>query len=264
MPIPAQLATVPVLTQVPAQEKPLAAKELAAETPPPTSSPAAAKEQEKLSVWRPVQKSDRKGVDDGLSEEQRAHIADLIARTCTRAPSSKELVARHRSHLADPRTVQGFKAQWKEMVFPIVAARTAGSRIWDIDGNEYIDLVNGYGVTFLGHSPSFVTEAVKEQLDRGVEIGPQSRLAGRVAELVCELTGMERAAFCNTGSEAVLAAIRVARTVTGRSRLATFHGHYHGIFDEVLVKATEVAGELRPLPIAPGIPAKEASRTRLC
>ena len=130
----------------------------------------------------------------------------------------EELVARHRRHMADPRTVQGFKPQWKEMVFPIVAARTAGSKIWDLDGNEYIDLVNGYGVTFLGHSPSFVTEAVKKQLDRGVEIGPQNRLVGEVAELVCELTGAERAALCNTGSEAVLAAMRLARTVTGKEQ----------------------------------------------
>jgi hypothetical protein len=68
---------------------------------------------------------------------------------------------------------------------------------------------------------------------------------------------MERAAFCNTGSEAVLAAIRVARTVTGKAKLATFAGHYHGIFDEVLVKGTGTGAERHPVPIAPGIPANK-------
>jgi glutamate-1-semialdehyde aminotransferase len=119
-----------------------------------------------------------------------------------------------------------------------------------------IDLVGGYGVTFFGHSPEFILEAVREQLNRTVAIGPQTPLAGEVARLVCEMTGMERAAFCNTGSEAVLAAIRMARTVTGKSKLATFAGHYHGIFDEVLVKGVGTGVERRPVPISPGIPPK--------
>ncbi len=67
------------------------------------------------------------------------------------------------------------------------------------------------------------------------------------------MTGMERVAFCNTGSEAVTAAIRVARTVSGRDRIAMFAGAYHGVFDEVLVRGTTVDGQLRSVPIAPGI-----------
>ena len=74
-----------------------------------------------------------------------------------------------------------------------------------------------------GHGPEFVTEAVHKQIDLGVEIGPQSSLAGEVADLICELTGMERAAFCNTGSEAVMAALRVARTVTARDKIVLLH-----------------------------------------
>jgi glutamate-1-semialdehyde aminotransferase len=93
-------------------------------------------------------------------------------------------------------------------------------------------------------------EAVKAQLDSGFEIGPQHPLAGEVAKLFCEVTGTERAAFCNTGSEAVLGAIRIARTVTGRSLIVVFAGSYHGINDEVIVRGTK---KLRSIPAAPGI-----------
>ena len=135
------------------------------------------------------------------------------------------------------------------MVYPLVTNRSKGSRIWDLDGNEYIDIVNGFGAIMFGHGPEFVTEAVHKQVDLGVEIGPQSSLAGEVAALICELTGMERAAFCNTGSEAVMAALRVARTVTARDKIVYFTGDYHGTFDEVLLRATPHGAA----PIAPGI-----------
>ena len=97
-------------------------------------------------------------------------------------------------------------------------------------------------------------DAVEAQLKDGYEIGPQAPLAGKVAALVCELTGMERATFCNTGSEAVMVAVRVARTVTARNKIVLFAGAYHGSHDEVLVKGIRKAGVPHSLPIAPGIP----------
>ena len=136
------------------------------------------------------------------------------------------------------------------MVYPIATDRAAGSKLWDVDGNEYVDLTNGFGLNFFGWSPDFVTEAVKAQLDKGIEIGPQTPLAGRVAKLITEFTNTERVAFCNTGSEAVMTAMRLARTVTGRSTIAIFAGGYHGTFDEVIVKGTP---KLKSLPAAPGI-----------
>jgi glutamate-1-semialdehyde aminotransferase len=155
--------------------------------------------------------------------------------------------------LADPRTAAGFRQEWKELVYPVVAARAKGSKIWDIDGNAYVDLVNGYGQTMFGHSPDFVTAAIAAQLQEGFPIGPQSPLAGEVAALVSELTGDERVTFCNTGSEAVMAAMRVARAVTGRERIVVFSHDYHGQFDEVLVKAGGNPGRTA-VPVAPGIP----------
>jgi acyl carrier protein len=208
---------------------------------------------DKTSPWQPVEKKD----DGTLSETQKEHIDKLVQRVLKRTPGSKEMTQANRARLSDPRTVQGFRKQWKEIVYPIVSDRAEGSKIWDVDGNEYIDVVTGYGSNFLGHAPKFVLDAVREQISKTVAIGPQTPLAGQVAELICEMTGMERAAFCNTGSEAVLAAIRCARTVTGRTKLATFAGHYHGIFDEVLVKGMGQGARRKSLPIAPGIPGKK-------
>ena len=136
--------------------------------------------------------------------------------------------------------------------------RSLGSDLWDVDGNEYVDLVNGFGSIFFGHNPEFIRSALKAQLDAGIEIGPQSPIAGEVAQLICDTVGMERAAFCNTGSEAVTAAIRTARTVTGRDKIAMFAGAYHGIFDEVLVRPRVRDGVPAAQPIAPGIPAAMA------
>ncbi|MEP6802071.1 MAG: amino acid adenylation domain-containing protein [Acidobacteriota bacterium] len=200
--------------------------------------------------YKPIEKAP----GTGLSERQQEHLSRLIARYQRRSAESKRLAQEHRSHFADPRVVAGFRLEWKEMVYPIVAAGSSGSRIRDVDGNEYVDLLMGYGLNLFGHSPPFVTEAVAEQLRKGVEIGPQSPLAGDVARRICELTGMERATFCNTGSEAVMAAIRLARTVTGREKIALFTGSYHGTFDEVLVRGIHSGGMHRSLPIAPGIP----------
>ncbi len=187
-----------------------------------------------------------------LTARQRTYLAQLIHRYTQKTQKSKEFVGANRPYLADPRTVSGFNPTFKEMIYPIVVDRSSGTKIWDIDGNEYVDLVSGFGLNLFGWSPAFITDAITAQLQLGMEIGPQSPLAGEVAKLICELTDCDRAAFCNTGSEAVLGAMRIARTVTGRDLIAIFAGSYHGILDEVIVRGTK---QLRSIPAAPGIPA---------
>lgn len=196
----------------------------------------------------------RKELRDDLTARQREIINDLIKRYVARTQKSKEITRLHRPHFADPRAVAGFRSAWKEMTYPIVTAGSSGSKVWDVDGNEYIDITMGFGIYLFGHSPPFVTKAVQKQLKKGIEIGPQSPLAGEVASLVCEFTGMDRATFCNTGSEAVLGAVRAARTVTGKNRIVLFEGDYHGINDEVLIRKGSISGPPRSFPIAPGIP----------
>ena len=92
--------------------------------------------------------------------------------------------------------------------------------------------------------PDFIRKACHEQLDRGIEIGPMHPLAADVCHLLCELTGGERAAVCNTGSEAVLGAMRMARTVTGRSPIISFSGSYHGINDEAIIRGKQEQTQL--------------------
>ena len=152
--------------------------------------------------------------------------------------------------MADPRVVSGFRPLTKEIVYPLVMNRSKGSRLWDIDGNEYIDVLNGFGSNMFGYQPDLIKQALHEQVENGFEVGPQHELAGEVSRLVCELTGADRAALCSTGSEAVLGTMRVARTVTGRSLIVAFSGSYHGIVDEVIVRGTK---KLKSFPAAPGI-----------
>ena len=191
-----------------------------------------------------------KDAGGGLTTQQQEALDSFIDRYTRRTAGSKEFTAANRAHLADPRTVAGFRPNWKEIVYPIVSVRSAGSRIWDVDDNEYIDLTNGFGTIFFGHNPEFIREALEAQLELGIETGPQTPLAAEVARRVSAMIGMERVGFCNTGSEAVTAAIRLARTVSGRDKIVAFDGAYHGIFDEVLVRPTARGS----MPIAPGIP----------
>ncbi|HEY1811411.1 MAG TPA: amino acid adenylation domain-containing protein [Kofleriaceae bacterium] len=189
-------------------------------------------------------------VADELTPKQRQKLDALIARYNRRTAKSKAYTAEHRAHMADPRVVNGFRPLTKELTYQIVIERSRGSRMWDIDGNEYIDVLQGFGMSMFGWQPDFIREAVHEQVDLGYEIGPQHVLAGETAKLFCEVTGADRAAFCNTGSEAVMGTMRIARTVTGKRLIAVFTGAYHGIFDEVIVRGTR---KLKSIPAAPGI-----------
>ena len=115
---------------------------------------------------------------------------------------------------------------------PLVIDRAHGSRMIDIDGNEYVDYVLGFGPMLLGHSPREVIDAVKAQLDRGFTYGAQHVLEAEVAERVVDAVPCaDLVAFSSTGSEAVQAALRIARAVTGRSKVLKFEGHYHGWLD---------------------------------
>ncbi|WP_447774714.1 amino acid adenylation domain-containing protein [Variovorax boronicumulans] len=184
------------------------------------------------------------------SARQKARLATFVRRYVERTQKSKRFTEENRAHMADPRVVNGFRPLTKEITYQIVIERSKGSKMWDIDGNAYVDALNGFGLNLFGWQPDFVQDAVRAQLDAGYEIGPQHPLAADVTRLICELTGSERAGLCNTGSEAVMAALRIARTVTGRSTVVAFTGSYHGTFDEVLVRAGKGG---KGLSAAPGV-----------
>jgi amino acid adenylation domain-containing protein len=231
---------------------PVAAPVAAAPVPAATvAAPAKTAEMvNRFARFRPGQQTVTSGE---LTPAQRAFVDALVARQNARMPQSRRLTETHRRVLADPRAASGFRKEWKELVFPLIATAAEGARIRDVDGNTYIDLVNGYGVTALGHSPAAVVEAVAGQLREGFPIGPQADLAGEVATMIAEMTGNERVSFTCTGSEAVMAALRLARAVTGRKRVVSFAGAYHGGFDEVILRGVRVGGEPKSLPAAAGI-----------
>jgi glutamate-1-semialdehyde 2,1-aminomutase len=188
-------------------------------------------------------------------QQQHTELATFIQNYNQRTKTSKQISQKNRPFLADNKAPSFFSFPLKEISYSIVGKRSLGSKIWDVDGNEYIDLIMGYGVNLFGHNPPFIKQAIEEQLDLGIHLGTQSEVAGEVAELICELTQMERVAFSNTGTEAIMTAIRLARTVTNRNKIALFSDSYHGHFDGTLGKAQGENGTLHTVPRAPGIPA---------
>jgi glutamate-1-semialdehyde 2,1-aminomutase len=144
---------------------------------------------------------------------------------------------------------------------PLYFERGLGPHLWDVDGNRYIDYALGYGPLILGHAPVIVREAIAAQLERDLTFGSQHRLEPQLAELlVATVPGAEQAIFATTGSEAVAAAIRLARVVTGRDLVIKFEGHYHGWFDGVFASTGFDPGRSGPadrpttVPATPGIP----------
>ncbi|MBV5280558.1 MAG: amino acid adenylation domain-containing protein, partial [Actinobacteria bacterium] len=140
------------------------------------------------------------------------------------------------------------------MIYQIIVDRAEGSHFTDIDGRDYLDISMGFGVYLLGHNPPFVQAALQREIQRGTPIGPMSDRAGQVATLIHELTGVERVAFFNTGTEAVMAAVRIARTVTGRKKIALFSSAYHGHFDGILAVKDFDGPVGSAAPMSPGTP----------
>ncbi|WP_186112797.1 type I polyketide synthase, partial [Burkholderia gladioli] len=181
-----------------------------------------------------------------LAAPQRAYLQGFVADLARRTAASKAHASQYREVIADYRALAGFRFSAKdpilpmslsELFYPVVAEHSEGAQLVDLDGNRYVDLAMGFGVSLFGHGAPFVREAISAQLARGMHLGPQSPLAGEIARMIRELTGMERVAFCNSGTEAVMLAVRLARTRNGRPKIAQFTGSYHGWADGMLVAA---------------------------
>ena len=188
--------------------------------------------------------------EEGLTPGQESFIDSVVTGHIQKTGKSRDLTQKHRSELADWKNTLSFRMRLKEAMYPIISDSSNGARFTDLDGNEYIDIALGMGVNFMGHRHPKVVAAVEKRLETGFELGPQCSMTGKAAELVASLTGMERVCFCNTGSEAVMVGIRLARAKTGRNKVVIFNGSYHGIFDGVL--GVEEGSEVMPL--SPGTP----------
>jgi glutamate-1-semialdehyde 2,1-aminomutase len=122
--------------------------------------------------------------------------------------------------------------------YPLFMQRGSGSRIWDADGNEYVDWMMGFGALPLGHAHPDVTRAIAEAAATGAHFATATEIEIEVAELLRGLIpNAERIRFANTGTEAVMAALRLARGYTGRPKILKFEGHYHGWYDDLMVSS---------------------------
>ena len=135
-----------------------------------------------------------------------------------------------------------------------------GSHVWDVDGNEYIDLIGSWGPLILGHCCQAVEQAVTAAISKGLSFGAPTAAEVEMAQLVCRMTGLEMVRMVNSGTEAVMSALRLARGATGRGKIIKFAGCYHGHSDAMLVKAG--SGALTGgAPDSAGVPADIAADT---
>lgn len=181
-----------------------------------------------------------------LNEPQRRYLDGFIAEYNEKTRGSRSRRQDAWPALADARSSQGFFGKqmpprareiWlatRELRYPIVAERGQGAHVWDIDGNRYVDFCMGFGAHLFGHRPAFLEEALRRQLERGMPIGFQSDRSNEVAAAVVGMTGVERVALCNTGAEAIMGAVRLARAATKRDTIAVFSHSYHGSYDATL------------------------------
>ncbi len=144
---------------------------------------------------------------------------------------------------------------------PFFVDRAAGSHIWDVDGRELIDYVGTWGPAILGHAPQVVIDAVTNAVPRGVSFGIPNPLEVEMARTICEwVPSVEKVRMVNSGTEATMSCLRVARGFTGRDRIVKFEGCYHGHVDALLVKAG--SGALtHGRPDSAGVPAAFADLT---
>jgi len=144
---------------------------------------------------------------------------------------------------------------------PIFFESAAGPYLFDADGNRYLDYVGSWGPMILGHAHPQVVQAVTDRLHKGLSFGAPTELEARMADRLCELVlAMDLVRMVNSGTEATMSAIRLARGYTGRDQLVKFEGCYHGHSDSLLVKAGSGALTLGE-PSSPGVPAALAELT---
>jgi glutamate-1-semialdehyde-2,1-aminomutase len=200
------------------------------------------------------------GSSSNLNELQKKHLSELISKYEFKTSESKKYAETYRNVFSDYRSSLGFRLTTKELIYPLVVESAKGSKIVDLNGNVYIDLTMAFGSSLMGYNPDFIVDAMVKQISgNGIQVGPKSPLTGKAASLISELTGNARVAFANSGTEAVMTAIRLARAVSGRTKIARFSGAYHGHADVTLVK--KGLDSHIGFPVAPGVPASVAADT---
>jgi glutamate-1-semialdehyde 2,1-aminomutase len=188
-------------------------------------------------------------LDPLIEEQERAFVA--------RQPRSAELMARARSSLAG-----GVTSNWQiSQPQPIWLSHGSGSRVWDVDGHEYVDLHGGYGVNLAGHGHPALVEAITKRAPTGTHFAQPTEDAIVVAEKLGQRFGLPLWRFNNSGTEATMDAVHLMRAATGRDRILKIEGCYHGHHDSVMVSVYNDVEELGS-PNRPDSPASGAGLPR--
>jgi glutamate-1-semialdehyde 2,1-aminomutase len=174
-----------------------------------------------------------------MTSKPATHVGPALVRT------RQHEMYRRASRVLPGGTDSNFRAWGDDTIY---VDRGKGGLVWDIDGNEYIDLRMGYGPVILGHGDDRVDDYVNERMRRGVSFSLTSEDEVEAIELLCELTGwVDKARMTVSGTEATMHAMRIARAFTGRDRIVKFEGQYHGVHDYALISVTpDTMSELGP------------------
>ncbi|SMF76958.1 Ketoacyl-synthetase C-terminal extension [Paenibacillus uliginis N3/975] len=218
----------------------------------PATAPSSGEQQNKF-FRRFIVKEDTK-----LDDKQLSYLEKMIPEYNAYTRKSKAYAEQFRPYWANERLVQGYSQVWKEIIYPVIAERAEGSKIWDLDGNEYLDFAMGFGVMLLGYNHPAIRESISTCLMDKIIIGPVTSLAGEVAKLITNITGVERVAFYNSGTEAVMNSVRMARATTNKNKIVIFNGSFHGTFDGVYAQRDVSASGHKSKPMSLGTPPKMA------
>lgn len=170
-----------------------------------------------------------------------ASHASLLNAYLEKTPKSRELFQRASGIFPNGVTHVGRFLE----PYPVYIDHAAGSRKWDVDGNEYVDYFGGHGALILGHAHPQVLEAVRRQVEKGAHYGASHELEVEWGSLIQQMVpSAERVRFTVTGTEATLLGLRLARAFTGRNKIIRFAGHFHGWHDQVAYTASSSAGVL--------------------
>jgi glutamate-1-semialdehyde 2,1-aminomutase len=170
---------------------------------------------------------------DEIAERESARLLD-------RTPASKALFDRAVRSMPNG-VASNFQAGHP---YPVYLSRGQGSKVWDVDGTEYVDFHGGFGVNVVGHAHPKIVEAIRKVADQGIHFAVTTETTVALAEAICERFQLEQMRFVNSGTEATMDAIRVARAATGRDVIVKMEGSYHGHHDSVLFSVVPEADVL--------------------
>lgn len=181
-------------------------------------------------------------------------IKEFAEKYIKKTSKSRSRMTREKLCWANGRFMTGYTRGLESLSYPILADHAHGSELVDIDGNHYIDFAMGFGSAFFGYNHPYIMEKVRQTITNKNILGALMDEPFETAERICEITGIERVSFCNSGTEAVMNLIRIARAVRDKNKIVVFSGAFHGTFDPVYVEKNRWGDTTVPAPRSIGTP----------